>query len=766
MMLSRYRAVVPMAGNDRVRRWFAPGFGTVLLFVLVVGNPWVADKIINASLHTSSSLLGWLYYLLKFPDWRLSRDQAMPNLHYVAGSGLQVIFLIVVVAVLFRRLSNSPGSGFARFAGSIGVVVLAAAIAAVIGGLVSESGLDPTARADNGGGGGYILGNVAQGVFFGALLGLLAAAVVVRRSGSWRGGFRRNGSAGFLRHVYGGSGVNMPAWSPGAGATGDVTRYLCVAARTDEGFAERVVDEVIADEMRAVAFSVGVDLNPVLRHTLAARKQRQERDLALAGVFTITLVLAPFWTLIGVGCLLLAAGVARIALARQPGQRYLPYLSTFGVVVVGAALVVCLVLALIIRIAFGSVTGLTAWLLGPTWLGLFILVGLAVMYALIARDKLLTHRTIGHELRRGVFSPEAAPPVKDGEAWILPRLAAIGEAAGGNLTVYSGYEPFVGFGGVVDGWSFALPILPASGSKDFSGARREMIPFTTPELIGYVRGRLQAATGQVLGSPDAPDGDRLDALVLEDRIFVNGSALATEGRLLPQPGGLPANQLSQEEVDRIALHPRGAVRHCLCAHVSSWGGEIMASTFLHLSTAGEVLYLRCDRRVLGPVSSAHHDVDRMTEEMTAGQRRRLFAETVAELPGMVAGAHRRSLHRGLLGWRHDRRLLRDMACAEEDLAFDYGARVSVRQMAVDSNYQNFFQAVDNAKYFSIVTRLVLAAIRDFLDDHGVDTAEFRAQQMMVLNQGIIQSGGVSVVGSQAVGTGAQATQAQPPAASG
>jgi hypothetical protein len=752
-----------MAGNDRVRRWVAPGFGTVLLFVLVAGNPWVADKIISASHHTSSSLLGWLYYLLQFPDWRLSRGQAMPNLHYVAGSDLQVIFLVVVVAVLFRRLSNSPGSGFARFAGSIGVVVLAAVIAAVIGGLVSESGLDPTTRADDGGGGGYILGNVAQGVFFGALLGLLAAAVVVRRSaswrsGSWRSGFRRNGSAGFLRHVYGGSGVNMPAWSPGAGATGDVTRYLCVAARTDESFAERVVDEVIADEMRAVAFSVGVDLNPVLRHSLAAWKQRQGRDLALAGVFTITLVLAPFWTLIGVGCLLLAAWVARIALAWHPSQRHVPYLSTFGGVVVAAALVVSLALALIIRIAFGSVTGLAAWLLGPTWLGLFILIGLAVMYALIAHDKLLTHRTIGNELRRGVFSPEAAPPVKDVEAWIPPRMAAIDEAAGGNVTVYSGYEPFIGFGGVVAGWSFALPILPASDSKDLSGARREMIPFTTPELIGYVRGRLEAATGQVLGSPDAPDGDRLDALVLEDRVFVNGSALATEGRLLPRQGDLPANQLPQEEVDRIALHPRGAVRHCLCAHVPSWGGEIMASTFLHLSTAGDVLYLHCDRRVLGPVYSAYHNVDRMTEEMTAGQRLRLFAEAVAELPGMVAGAHRRSLHRRLLGVRHDRRLLHDVACAEEDLAFDYGARVSVREMAIDPHYQNFFQVVDTAKHFSIVTRLVLAAIRDFLDDHGVDTAEFRAQQMMVLNQGIIQSGGVSVVGSQAVGTGAQAAQ--------
>jgi hypothetical protein len=758
-----------MAASDRIRRWLAPGAGVVLLFVLVVGNPWVADRIITASEHTSSSLLGWLYYLLRFPDWRLSRGQQMPNWHDVAGFDLQAVVLVAVVALSFRRLGDSPGTLFTRFAGAIGVVVLAAALAAVAGGLISEPGLDQETRSGTGGGGGYILDNVSQGVFFGALLGLLAAAVIVQRGGAWR-----SGTAGFRRRVYRGADVNMPVWSPGAGPDGDVTRYLCVAARTDERFGERVVDEVVADEMRAVAFSVGVDLKPVLRHCLAAWRQRQRRDVALVAAVTITFLLAPLWTVIGVGCLVLAGWAARVALARKPSQRHMPYLSSLSGFLVAVAVLVSVIVAFGIRSAFGSVSGLAAWLLGPTWIGVLILIGLVVMWALVAQDKLATHRTLVRELRRSAFSPQAAPPAGNGQPWIAPRLAAIDEAAdGGNVTVYSGYEPFIGFGLAVGGWSFALPILPAGAQKGLAGPRHQVIPFTTPELIGYVRARLRAASQDGAaasqdGAAASQDGagDRLDALILQERVFVSGSALATEARLLPNRGDVPASRLPAQEVERIALHPRGAARHCLCAHVPSWGGEIMASTFLHLSTAGEVLYLRCDRRVLSPVSSAHHDVDRLTETTTGGQYLRLFAETIAELPGMIAGAPRRAIHRGLLGWRHDQQLLRDRACAEEDLAFDYGARVSVREMASDPNYQNFFQAADTDKHFSIVTRLVLAAIVDFLDDHGVDTAEFRVQQMMILNQGIIQSGGVSVVGSQAVGTGAQATQTQAPATTG
>jgi hypothetical protein len=43
-------------------------------------------------------------------------------------------------------------------------------------------------------------------------------------------------------------------------------------------------------------------------------------------------------------------------------------------------------------------------------------------------------------------------------------------------------------------------------------------------------------------------------------------------------------------------------------------------------------------------------------------------------------------------------------------------------------------------------------------DDDVDTTEFANRQMVILNQGIVQTGGVSHVGNQAVGPGATATR--------
>ncbi|GAA1074571.1 hypothetical protein GCM10009665_79540 [Kitasatospora nipponensis] len=107
--------------------------------------------------------------------------------------------------------------------------------------------------------------------------------------------------------------------------------------------------------------------------------------------------------------------------------------------------------------------------------------------------------------------------------------------------------------------------------------------------------------------------------------------------------------------------------------------------------------------------------------------------------------------------RRRRRQLRELVAIEEDPTFDYGAQLSIREHASDGHYQNYFQRVDSDRAFATLTEHTLAAIREFLEAHGVDTADLRKQQQSILNHGVIQQGGISVVGNQAVGQYATAT---------
>jgi hypothetical protein len=52
------------------------------------------------------------------------------------------------------------------------------------------------------------------------------------------------------------------------------TRYLCVGAHVDPEFSDHVVNDILEDRHRAVAPSNGIDLIPIIRHALAARRRR------------------------------------------------------------------------------------------------------------------------------------------------------------------------------------------------------------------------------------------------------------------------------------------------------------------------------------------------------------------------------------------------------------------------------------------------------------------------------------------------------------
>ncbi|MBX7267047.1 hypothetical protein KIF24_14120 [Micromonospora sp. Llam7] len=524
----------------------------------------------------------------------------------------------------------------------------------------------------------------------------------------------------------------------------EATRYLCVAAHVDETFADRLLYEVLGDELRAVAPSVDFDLSPVLRHCLAARRRRRRRDLLLLLFGTLAVLLAPLWTVTVAVAMRAATSLAPFRPTRQ--SQLGPLLGMISMAF--AAMV------LLVQVAANEGTN---WLIGRPWLALPA--GIAAFLALVVH----LHGTrwlLVTQLRRDRFSAEATAQAAVPSRYAA-RLAAVDEAQRGNVTVYSGYVPFVGHGTPVAGWSFALPIRPAEHVVGPRRADGDQVPtpFVVDELIDHVRQRLAAL--------DSDGGaDRLAGLVLQDRVFVVGRLLTDDARLLPVRQRMPRQHWTSEQVHQVAAHPQGAVRHYLCAMVPSWGGEVVASTFLHFSTDGRLLYLECARTVLEPPRLAYHDVDRLTEWLPASQLVQLLAAGSHALLTTAATAVGRLVDELVQTLRHQRRQARLRRLAGEDLGYDYGARAGARELAAGSDYHNYFQMLDAAKHLKVVERHVLAAIVDFLDDRGVDTTEFHSRQMMILNQGVIQTGGLSVIGNQAVGAGARAEQHAQPAPAG
>ncbi|WP_369168609.1 hypothetical protein AB5J49_12170 [Streptomyces sp. R28] len=123
---------------------------------------------------------------------------------------------------------------------------------------------------------------------------------------------------------------HAPLAAPAARFAPDITRYLCTAVHTDTKFARRAVEQIVQEPRRAVASSPGVDLGCVLRHALAARRRQVGRDIVLALLLLLMLIMLPItfgaalvlgylvaWIIVAVDSLSVHYGVVARQLSRE-----------------------------------------------------------------------------------------------------------------------------------------------------------------------------------------------------------------------------------------------------------------------------------------------------------------------------------------------------------------------------------------------------------------------------------------------------------------
>ncbi|AUG76580.1 Putative membrane protein [Kitasatospora sp. MMS16-BH015] len=712
--------------------------------LLVLGSPWVQRPFFTAD---RTPATGWLLQVLEVPAWQpsLALRYAVPGL-VDWSADLSAAVLLLGCYLLLPRLVPAAPAGPVRWMTAIGTGAAITALA-VLPLWAIRSGLQdlhvPAVQ---------VLTNLlGPSIAFGLLLGLVAGFLYLPTGGAAPQAvpprlprLRRPGRTLAMAE---------PATPALGSVPGDATRYLCAAAYQDPGFARLVVEEVLADEFGAVAPSPGVDLVPVARHCLAARELLRRRDRTLLPVYLGLLLVSPFWLLIGRLVLRLLALGAVPPRAKHPVRGHADPDSSATLGRLAATGLSALVLALGLGVLLGQLPfdGVWVWLFGTYLYGIPPLLALATAAVLTFRT-VRAHlaevdKRLRETLRRERFDPAAVPQPAPEAPWAKDRLGAIAEAQRGNVTVYSGYTPFLGFAKAQGTLTVNVPLLPAEKPGQPAG---EVTEFEVWELITELRAKLEA-----LAVPETAE-DGLHGLILEDRVFVDGATLHGDTRFFDDSQLAPVTRLTPEQLREVAEHPSGTVRHYLAAHLPMWGDDVVPSLFLHLSTTGRTLDIRCSIHALGPVHRSYHAVDSLPLRLTGEHRHALLLGALRDTGPALGGALRAALDRRAAERRRLKRLVRDHAALGADPAFDHGARLSVREAALGPVYQNFFQELDAYRTVATLAQHAMAAIRVFLDEHGVDTTALRGQQLTILNHGVLQQGGVSIVGNQAVGTNSQA----------
>ncbi|GAA3019046.1 hypothetical protein GCM10020229_32860 [Kitasatospora albolonga] len=771
-----------MTGADRAtHRAVRRRVHLLVLVLLLTGLPWTQRAL--PAPDADNPVLRWLLYQLRFPAW-LSDQDLVGTVFRLSETDGRIISTTSTAVLLLALLWWTPrlvpiGQGRGRLlAGCVGTATLATVLASLAhwaalflvlrGSELSSAGVDLLfpVSAD--------FGLLLAGALALALSGLgtdpLGHPSTARRPGLGPGRRTRPATPPSERS----SAMSVPHATgvPLGSEPGDVTRYLSAAVYTDPAFARLVTEELVADELGAVAASPGVDLVPVARHALAAQALRRRRDGALALAFLALLLVSPLWLLL-TGLVLAVLGAAARngrydrSEGSERGRREGVTPRALVLLLLTVPVAAAVPAAALALLAAYEPPGFWAWLTGGYLAGVPALLamggGLAAAQLLTLRHVRDVDARLRGQLHREAFRPDA--PVEPlGPDWTGERLLAIARAQQGNVTVHSSYLPFLGYGpALATVPPIVVPLLPAGGLP--GGQPSAIREFDAWELITAVRDRLRETSDRHSAEPPGGAEADLAGLRLEHRVSVHGTVAADDPRLLPADLLHPVTRLSEEQVREITLDPDGRARHHLVAHLPLWGDDVVPSHFLRVSISGRTLHLDSALHVLRPVLAAHHEVDLLPRELSGARLDALRLAALGQAPTLLRRAP--SAYLDLAGYdrRHRNRLRRGLLALEHDPAFDHGARLSVREAAAGPGFPNHYQESDCVHTALALFQHALTAVRDFLDEHGVDTGPLTAQQQNnLVNFGVIQQGGISQVGNQAVGPGALAQSSPAPAA--
>lgn len=314
----------------------------------------------------------------------------------------------------------------------------------------------------------------------------------------------------------------------------------------------------------------------VIKHCLAALSQKTLRDRLLAANFFVVLVV--LFAVFGPLGLLFLGGLALSAFVSYAlaavAQKILPT-WVLAVVLVG------LFLFTIARFS---------------WLGLGFLVAWATVFYDLWHG---TYRIVTKRLNARAFDPAEAPAVASPE--LARRADEIIERQARNLTVYSGFRPFVGSGADVGGRSFVVDLRKG---KDELGHRFEPGQVEPLDLYAGVERGLAALD--------------MRNLTIEDRVFVNGADIRDDRALLPSPTGRPSSTVSEDALRQLMVVPTHRLRHYTCIRVTDWRGQLVLSLYLRFAVANGRLFCELSDFLLLPLKPELHRSDGISPEPEVG----------------------------------------------------------------------------------------------------------------------------------------------------
>ncbi|MER5443587.1 hypothetical protein [Streptomyces sp. NPDC002790] len=535
----------------------------------------------------------------------------------------------------------------------------------------------------------------------------------------------------------------------------EATRLLCAGAYLDQGYRDRVIEQLHLYEQRIVAPSLGFDAARVLAHALRARRIEVAWSWAVLGLWVVGLPLTGYWILV---FLLPSALLALGVWIRGPGERPPVYRRVVAWYVRwwGRLLLAMLLLTTVSMVLGGGedqydsasyetrsalydiLPDFLSWMIpqgagsDDTLNGWLTLLLLALIAACVGAQRSQFARALGAELSEARFGDATADPAESAEGTRFQRVKRrIRVEQHAPLIMYHAVRPFCGAGAPVDTWTLAVELRPDGMKKQQPLNNRKILEQIRP-LLEQLRLPAEFAGTTVR--------DRLRRLEIDECVFLPAEGLTHREDAPYQP------EAYEEHRARSVEEGAEKRRHFLRIRVGGWEEELVVTVFVRVHTQGRMLMLEIAPHVLAPVREPFQNADRTAHQFRHNNPLGKAAWAFAR----VAGSPVRSLvtiGRWVgYGWQ--------VLTGGHGSALPDGPAVSVRELGSEGPGSQF-QQMDVERYLKSIQDRIANGVLHALAESGYQTGEFVQK---IVN---ISSGGVNIDRVEdstfAVGSHARAT---------
>jgi hypothetical protein len=200
---------------------------------------------------------------------------------------------------------------------------------------------------------------------------------------------------------------------------------------------------------------------------------------------------------------------------------------------------------------------------------------------------------------------------------------------------------------------------------------------------------------------------------------------------------------------QLLVEPEEWARPYLTISSTSWRGDLVVTTFIRFLVSRTDLFVEAAHNVVPPLRAEFKAIDERDPGPDVGEffalAGRTLLSTLPRLFGSVAGI----FHELGAGSRREKKRRR----VEETR--DYGALVSVRELAADTKWQRYFQIFDDERFTKVIEQRIFRSLVEFLKEHNVDTSSIESRLEMLVNNGVMFGDNANVKESQVGGAGSR-----------